>query len=141
MASDILLSFEQNEKISFLRKTLKESPACCINPEKLAGSALAFIASTIITSLKGNHLFILPETEESIYFCNDLENLLPGRDILYYPSITPAERARDSGRAGLLKKTEILNIIRKSKGQIIVAPAAALSEKVADSKAIEEILL
>ncbi len=138
MTSDILLSFERNEKIDFLRKTLKESPACCINPEKLSGSVLAFIASATLTSLKGNHLFILPETEESIYFCNDLENLLPGRDILYYPAITPAERAKDAGRAGLLKKTEILNIIRKSKGQIIVAPAAALCEKVADSKAIEE---
>jgi len=138
MTSDILLSFEQNEKVDFLRKTLKESPACCINPEKLAGSALAFIAAATINSLKGNHLFILPETEESIYFCNDLENLLPGRDILYYPSITPAERAKDAGRSGLLKKTEILNIIRKSKGQIIVAPAAAISEKVADSKAIAE---
>ena len=138
MTSDILLSFEQNEKIDFLKKTLKESPACCINPEKLSGSVLAFIASTIIPSLKGNHLFILPETEESIYFSNDLENLLPGKDILYYPSITPAERARDSGRSGLLKKTEILNIIRKAKGQIIVAPAAALSEKVANSKVIEE---
>ena len=138
MTSDILLSFEQSEKINFLRKTLKESPACCINPEKLSGSALAFIASSTISSLNGNHLFILPETEESIYFCNDLENLLPGRDILYYPAITPAERAKDAGRAGLLKKTEILNIIRKAKGQIIVASAAALCEKVADSKAIEE---
>lgn len=138
MTSDILLSFERNEKIDFLRKTLKESPACCIHPEKTSGSALAFIASAITPSLKGNHLFILPETEESIYFCNDLENLLPGLDILYYPSITPAERLRDSGRSGLLKKTEILNIIRKSKGQIIVAPASALSEKVADSKVIEE---
>src|ERR1017187_3623354 len=132
MASDILLSFERNEKVDFLKKTLKESPACCINPERLSGSAVAFVASSILTSLKGNHLFILPETEESIYFCNDLENLLPGRDILYYPAITPAERAKDAGRAGLLKKTEILNIIRKSKGQIIVAPAAALCEKVAD---------
>jgi transcription-repair coupling factor (superfamily II helicase) len=138
MTSDILLSFERNEKIEFLRKTLKESPACCINPEKTLGSALAFIASSVVTSLKGNHLFILPETEESIYFCNDLENLLPGRNILYYPFVTPAERARDAGRSGLLKKTEILNIIRKSNGQIIVAPAAALCEKVADSKVIEE---
>ncbi|HTB32881.1 MAG TPA: transcription-repair coupling factor [Bacteroidia bacterium] len=138
MTSDILLSFERNEKIDFLQKTLRESPACCINPEKLSGSALAFIASGTISSLKGNHLFILPETEESIYFCNDLENLLPGRDILYYPAITPAERAKDAGRSGLLKKTEILNIIRKSKGQIIVAPAAALCEKVADSKVMEE---
>jgi len=66
MTSDILLSFEQNEKIGLLKKTLKESPACCINPEKLAGSALAFIASAVVSSLKGNHLFILPETEESI---------------------------------------------------------------------------
>jgi transcription-repair coupling factor (superfamily II helicase) len=138
MTSDLLLSFERDEKVDFLRKTLKESPACCIYPEKLAGSALAFIASSTVKTLKGNHLFILPETEESIYFCNDLETLLPGRDILYYPAITPAERAKDAGRAGLLKKTEILNIIRKSKGQIIVAPAAALCEKVADSKVIAE---
>ncbi len=138
MTSDILLSFEQNEKVEFLRKTLKESPACCINPEKLSGSASAFVASAVMNSLKGNHLFILPETEESIYFSNDLENLLPDKDILYYPSITPAERAKDAGRAGLLKKTEILNLIRKSKGQIIVAPASALVEKVADSKSIEE---
>lgn len=138
MTSDILLSFEQSEKIEFLRKTLKESPACCINPEKLSGSAASFIASTIVPSLKGNHLFILPETEESIYFSNDLENLLSGKDILYYPAVTPAERAKDSGRAGLLKKTEILNIIRKSKGHVIVAPASALVEKVADSKSIEE---
>jgi transcription-repair coupling factor (superfamily II helicase) len=143
MTSDILLSFERNEKIDFLKQTLEEgaiheSPVPCIYPEKLAGSALAFIASSIVNTLNGNHLFILPETEESIYFCNDLENLLPERDILYYPAISPAERARDAGRSGFLKKTEILNIIRKEKGQIIVAPASALSEKVADSKVIEE---
>jgi transcription-repair coupling factor (superfamily II helicase) len=134
---DILLFFSRDENVKRLSRELKEKRGSLICLEKLSGSAPAFIASAVIGNSATNHLFILDETEEAIYFYNDLENLLPGKSILYYPA-TEGGHKKTAESSNLLRRTEVLNAISKNRGQIIVAASAALCEKVASSKAIEE---
>jgi len=133
----ILLYFGRNDNVKTLRDALGQSGSCfCL--ENLSGSAPSFIAASVLAGNEDNHLFILRETEEAIYFFNDLEDLMPGRSILFYPGLAKGAQRKDVESSNLLRKTEVLNAIRSGKGQIIVAPAEALCEKVVSSEAIAE---
>jgi transcription-repair coupling factor (superfamily II helicase) len=133
---DILLFFSRHNLTKKLGEELKTKPNKVICLEKLFGSAPAFIASSILNDSSANHLFILDETEEAIYFFNDLENLLPGKSVMYYPAREGHKKEAESSE--LLRRTEVLNAITSKKGQIIVASVTALCEKVASSSAIAE---
>jgi len=134
---DILLFFSKLESAKQLAKELKEKHGSIICLEKLSGSEPAFIASSLLGDIAANHLFILDDTEEAIYFFNDMENLLPKGKVLYYPGAEGGHKS-DSENSNLLRKTEVLNAITKNKGHIIVTSVAALCEKVASSEAIAE---
>src|ERR1700722_1884020 len=103
---DILLFFGRDENVKHLSKALGEKPGSVICLEKLSGSAPAFIASTVLANSSANHLFILNETEEAIYFFNDLENLLPGKGVMYYPAFEGGHK-KEGESANLLRKTEV----------------------------------
>jgi len=135
---DILLYFGRNVNVKSLQSALENKAGTLICLDKLSGSEPAFIASSILPQSNRNHLFIIKETEDAIYFFNDLENLMPGRSVLFYPATSMGAQRKDVESSNLLRKTEVLNAIRTGKGHIIVAPAAALCEKVASSEAIAE---
>jgi len=135
---DILLYFGRNDNVKALRSALGQSSTPVICLDNVAGSAPAFIASAVIPNLDKNHLFVLREAEEAIYFFNDLEDLMPGRTILYYPAAAKGAQRKDADSSNLLRKTEVLNAIRNGTGHIVVAPAEALCEKVVTSEAIAE---
>ena len=135
---DILLYFGRNNNVKALKSALEQSKTTVICLDNVAGSAPAFIASAVIPSLDRNHLFILREAEEAIYFSNDLEDLIPGRTILYYPPTVKGAQRKDADSSNLLRKTEVLNAIRSGKGHIVVTSAEALCEKVVSSEAIAE---
>src|ERR1700722_5806372 len=103
---DILLFFSRNESAKQLNRELKTKQGSLICLEKLFGSAPAFIASSVLTDSTANHLFILDETEEAIYFFNDLENLLPGKGVMYYPANEGGHK-KEGESANLLRKTEV----------------------------------
>jgi transcription-repair coupling factor (superfamily II helicase) len=133
----ILLYFGRNDNVKALRDALGQSGSfICL--DNLSGSEPAFIAASVLAGNEDNHLFVLRETEEAIYFFNDLEDLMPGRSIMYYPGLAKGAQRKDTESSNLLRKTEVLNAIRAGKGQIIVAPAEALCEKVVSSEAIAE---
>lgn len=132
-----MLYFGRDQHVKELRSALEEhSSVICL--EKLSGSAPSFIAASVLPAFDRNHLFILNETEEALYFLNDLEDLLPGRSILFYPASAHGARRKDLESSTLLRKTEVLNAIRSGKGHVIVTSAAALCEKVASREAIAE---
>lgn len=135
---DILLYFGRSSNVKELKSALGQSAAPVICLENLSGSEPAFIAATVIPDFDRNHLFILREAEEAIYFFNDLEDLMPGRSILYYPAVAKGAHRKDADSSNSLRKTEVLNAIRDKKGHIIVTSADALCEKVVSSDAIAE---
>jgi transcription-repair coupling factor (superfamily II helicase) len=123
--------------VKALARALRSRETSTIGLEKLCGSAPAFIAASVLTDAGGNHLFVLNSTEEAIYFYNDLENLLQGKGVLYYPA--GSERhSKDSLNPILLGKTEVLRAAGSGKGAIIVTAAQALCELVPARKAIDD---
>ena len=52
----------------------------------LHASTSALFASSIVKKNKHAHLFILSDKEKAAYFQNDLKEIFPKKDILFFPS-------------------------------------------------------
>jgi transcription-repair coupling factor (superfamily II helicase) len=106
----------------------------------LAGSAVAFIASSVFKKLSRNQLFILNDKEEAAYFLNDLENLLGENTVYFFPSsYKKAYQIEETDNANVLLRAEVLSKISKSKNPLIVVTyPEALTEKVVTQKHLEK---
>ena len=114
--TDLALTYGRHHSNTERLKTQLENK----NPVKchlrgLSGSSVSFLAAGMIRELKANHLFILNDKEEAAYFFNDLENLLPGNKIFFFPS--PFKRQtqnRQTDPAGLIQRTELLDAVLRN---------------------------
>jgi len=115
----------------------------------LSGSAGAFIASAVVMSAPGFHLFILPDKEEAAYFLNDLESILSRTNeqgdtvadlpVLFFPSsYRRPYQVEETDNANVLLRAEVLDRIRREPRGLVVTYPSALTEKVVTHKALEQ---
>lgn len=105
----------------------------------LIGSLDAVLAATMQKRKARTSLYVMNDREEAAYFVNDLQNLLPGTDILFYPPSykRPYEYA-EVDNANVLARAEILNKLNVSQHtpvQIVTYPEA-LTEKVINKRSL-----
>ena len=107
----------------------------------LKGSMDAIIASIMIQELPQTFVFILSDKEEASYFQNDLENLLPDREVLFFPtSYKKPYEFTQIENANVLQRSEVLNKINENqqKDSLIVSYPEALNEKVINQRSLLE---
>jgi transcription-repair coupling factor (superfamily II helicase) len=119
-----------------LHQRLRES----IKPERsrvmlsgLSGSLPAVLAAACWQQDHGHLLLVFNEREEAAYFYNDLSNLLPDKDILFFPASYRKYYDPEGLESGnVLQRAEVLNQLNhaKSRGELIVTYPEALAEKV-----------
>ncbi len=115
-----------------LRKELQAQRAR-VQLRNLSGSLPAVLAAACWQLNHGTLLLVLNEREEAAYFYNDLSNLLPDKDILFFPASYRKHydpEGLDSGN--VLQRAEVLNQLNhaKTRGELIVTYPEALAEKV-----------
>lgn len=105
----------------------------------LVGSLDAVIAATLQKIKARTSLYIMNDREEAAYFMNDVQNLLPKTDILFYPpsykrpyEFTEVDNANVLARAEILNK---LNVSQHTPIQIVTYPEA-LTEKVINKRSL-----
>ena len=108
-----------------------------------SGSYISFLSYCLIKEKNGNHLFILPDKEEALYFFNDLENLFNserGTTLLFYPaSYRRPYQIMDSDTTSVLQRTEVLDALGKERKKLIVVTyPEAIVEKVIEKKNFEK---
>lgn len=134
---------------SQLIQELSRTKSARIQVRGLAGSAGAFIASSIAKQAEFSQLFILPDKETAAYFLNDLEGLLGETDeggnerqhlpILFFPaSYRKPYQVEDTDNANVLLRAEVLDRIRREKKVAVVTYPGALSEKVVTRQLLEK---
>ena len=99
----------------------------------LVGSSLSFIISETFKTAKKPFLIILNDKEEAAYYLNDLEQLLPEKDVFFYPgSYRRPYQVEETDNANILLRSEVLNRInsRKSPAIIITYPDALFEQVV-----------
>ena len=105
----------------------------------LAGSLDAVLASAIVKSAGGNHLFVLTDRDEAAYFFSDLQNLT-GREVLLFPmSYKKPYQYEEVENANVLMRAEVLNKLNPApkEGLLVVTYPEALSEKVINRQSLQ----
>lgn len=107
----------------------------------LVGSLDAVIVASMYTIQPKSNLFILHDREEAAYFMNDLQNLLTGQEILFFPtSYKKPYQFEETENANILMRAEVLNALTQKKDEnlLIVTYPEALTEKVINKRSLRE---
>ncbi|MEJ6792023.1 MAG: transcription-repair coupling factor [Lacinutrix sp.] len=105
----------------------------------LVGSALSFVIQECFKTTEKPFLLIFNDKEEAAFYLNDLEQLINGKDVLFYPgSYRRPYQIEETDNANILLRAEVLNRINsRKKPAIIVTYPDALFEKVVTRKELE----
>ena len=105
----------------------------------LVGSQSSFLVAALFRQTQRNTMIILNDKEDALYFYNDLQALMPKKEILYFPaSYKRPYQVEEIDNANVLQRAEVLNELNHTQHgrQLIVTFAEALNEKVVNKKAL-----
>lgn len=102
----------------------------------LSGSSTSIIGATCFKEADYPFIFVLNDKEEAAYFHNDLEQLIPEKDLLFYPgSYRRPYQIEETDNANVLMRAEVLNrLSSRRKPSCIVTYPDAIFEKVITKK-------
>lgn len=106
----------------------------------LNGSSLSFLIQTVFLQTKKNILIVASDKEKAAYLLNDLDALLEGHKVLFFPeSYKQPYQIEKTTNANIQERAEVLNLLSKEsfKGLVVSYPQA-LSEKVTLKKQLHQ---
>ncbi len=138
--------YTQDSIVLSLLETLKNRKDKHLKLKGLVGSLDAVVVSAMhLLQPELSHIFVLHDKEEAYYFANDLQNLLPNKEILFFPtSYKRPYQFEETENANVLQRAEVLSRINQNrvlgsvKGDLIVTYPEALTEKVINKKSLVE---
>ncbi|MEC4003369.1 transcription-repair coupling factor [Flavobacterium sp. SUN052] len=135
----ITSTYQKSAKVQLLANALEQRDTK-INAKGLLGSALSFVIQAAFEKSELPFLLLFSDKEEAAYYLNDLEQLINGEDVLFYPgSYRRPYQIEDTDNANILLRAEVLNRINsRKKPAIIVSYAEAIFEKVVTKKELEK---
>lgn len=136
---ELLKLYKSDSLIQTIAEETKANERKCIQLKNIAGSLDAVIIAAVYQINHQNHLIVLHDKEEAAYFHYDLQNLLPGKEVLFFPtSYKRPYEFEATENANVLMRAEILNRInhKSSSGELIVTYPEALTEKVVNKKSL-----
>lgn len=103
-----------------------------VSVKGMAGSSAVLFAAEFFQIRKRTVLFLVHDKEEGLYATTELEELCGEDQVLYFPpSHLEPYQIEKTQNANLVLRTEVLNRLNSdSRPKVIVAPFAALNEKV-----------
>ncbi len=140
-AQDFITLYSEDSLIKTLAGYLKPDAHNCIQLKGLKGSLDSVIAASLHRINGQDMLFVMHDREEAAYFVNDLQNLVPGQEVLLFPSSFKRPYQFDeTENASILMRAEILNRLnqKNTKGELIVTYPEALTEKVINKRSLQE---
>ncbi|RMG74890.1 MAG: DEAD/DEAH box helicase, partial [Bacteroidetes bacterium] len=120
-------------------RTIKESADGKFQLRDTAGSQAALLVAALYRLIQRNTVIILNDKEEALYFHNDLQSLMPRKEIFLFPaSYKRPYQIEEVDNANVLQRAEVLNEINHTKSgrQVIITFAEALSEKVINRRSL-----
>ncbi len=137
----LLARYGEDSLLRTLAERLASTPPALIHLKGLVGSLDAVVAASLIGLRPVAYLFVLHDREEAAYFQNDLQQLLPQREVLLFPtSYRRPYQFEEIENANVLQRAEVLNRLseRRPGGELIVTYPEALPEKVINRRSLVE---
>ena len=106
----------------------------------LVGSSLSFVLSEVFQKSEVPFLLIFNDKEEAAYYLNDLEQLIGGKEVLFFPgSYRRPYQIEETNNANVLLRAEVLNRINSRKKPAVIATYPdALFEKVVTRRELDK---
>ncbi len=104
------------------------------------GSQSAVSVAGLFLRVDFSGLIIMPDFESAFYFENDLRQLLPGYEILLFPSIyKKINRFKETDKGNILQRTRVLDaLMHSNKHRLIVTYPEAIQEMTVAAETIDE---
>lgn len=136
----ILAAYKGHPEIVALADTLRHpSGKHKIQLKGMAGSQVAFFLTALHRLTERNLVIILNDREEALYFQNDLQALMPRKEVFFFPaSYKRPYQLEEIDNANVLQRAEVLNTLNhvKTGRQVIVTFAEALNEQVVNKRSL-----
>ena len=137
--ADLLKFYKTDSLVQSIATEIKVNEDHCVRLKGFSGSLDAVLLASVYQLNYQNHVIVLHDKEEAAYFHNDLQNLLPGKEVLFFPtSYKRPYEFEETENANVLMRAEILNRInhKASSGELIVTYPEALTEKVINRQSL-----
>jgi len=130
--SQLLKYYPKNDQYKNLAEELTRGKQGSVRLKGLAGSTKSLIAASLISEIPAVHIFILPALDDAAYFYNDLINLEPDCDILYFPSsFKNSLKYQQVSNSNIVMRTSVIKRLTENPEKLcIVTSPEALAEKV-----------
>jgi transcription-repair coupling factor (superfamily II helicase) len=134
---------KKSELLNLYRKSIEDkSLMTCLAKEQqihlkgITGSSASLVIASCFEKSEEPFVIILDDKEEAAYFHNDLEQLLPEKDLLFYPgSYRRPYQIEETDNANVLMRAEVLNrLMSRRKPACIITYPDAIFEKVITRK-------
>ena len=136
---ELLPHYQQDPDLQALAQTLKQSVEGKYQIRDTVGSQAALLVAALYRLTQRNVVIVLNDKEEALYFHNDLQSLMPRKEIFLFPaSYKRPYQIEEVDNANVLQRAEVLNEINHTRSgrQVIVTFAEALSEKVINRRSL-----
>lgn len=138
---ELLAQYSGSEQVRKVAEHLHRKKDVRVRLTGLVGSSSAVIAAALYSSEAFSQLFVFNEEEEARYFFADLENLLEGKTVLYFPpSYKRPFQVNLPENGQVLERAEVLNRLHQHghTGELIVTTAEALAELVISEQSLTQ---
>jgi transcription-repair coupling factor (superfamily II helicase) len=134
---DLVTLYSESSRFKTMAGKLSSTSPVKLRLTGLVGSVDAILASTYYNLQPRTNVFVFNDVDEAKYFHSDLENMLEGKTVLYFPSSyrRPFQiTGLDNGL--VLERAEVLNRLNQHalNGELVVTTAEALAELVITEK-------
>jgi transcription-repair coupling factor (superfamily II helicase) len=137
-ADEFLSTFRADGLVQTLSEGIRTFHQEAIRVKGVHGSLDAVLFASVFSASRSAHIVILHDKEEASYFFNDLQNLLPAKEILFFPmSYRRPYEYDEVENANVLTRSETLRKLAEPDAKhIVVTYPEALSEKVINKKSL-----
>ena len=132
---NILQFFVQDEQTKVLIEALKSDSKKSILLKNLQGSLKTIIAANVFKKTNCNHVFIVSNIEEALYFLDDLSNL----DAQIPAYLLPSSRRIKSGDNNVvLERINVLKQLQKKKKTCIITYPDGIKDRILDKSSFQK---
>lgn len=136
---DILKRYREHQELSAFGDTIQKSERGRFQIKGMAGSQTSLVLTALYQNTNRSTLIVLNDKEDALYFMNDLQTLMPKKEILFFPaSYKRPYQIEEIDNANVLQRAEVLNQLNqmRSDRHLIVTFAEALSEQVVNKRSL-----
>ncbi len=137
---EIVKAYQDHAEIFDFAEEVRKAKQQKFHIQGMVGSQPAFMIAALWRIIQRNIVLVLNDKEEALYFQNDLQQLLPKKEIFLFPaSYKRPYQVEEVDNANVLLRAEVLNELNHTKTgrQIIITFAEALNERVINKRELK----